>query len=144
MWTVPLPNGTDVGVTGEGYEYNSTHGWNKKFNAVARAAATASPDNKRSVRLATAVALPANTRSGNVLTANANGSINGTGIDDKTDIALSQRVLVKDEATGANNGLFYVSQLGDGSNPWKLTRSTDADTSAELSTATAAVFSATT
>jgi len=87
---------------------------------------------KDPVRVATTAALPANSRAGDVLTASANGSINGTGIDGVTTLALNDRVLVKNEATQANNGIFYLSQVGDGSNPWKLTRTTDVDTAAEI------------
>lgn len=87
---------------------------------------------KEACRVATAAALPANTRTGNVLTASANGSINNTGIDGLTDLALNQRVLVKDEGNGAHNGIYYISQLGDASNPWTLTRALDADVDAEV------------
>lgn len=89
-------------------------------------------DFKESVRVATAAALPANTRTGNVLTATANGSLNGTGIDGVTNLAVNDRVLVKDEVTGANNGFYYVSDLGSAGTPWTLTRSTDADSDAEV------------
>jgi hypothetical protein len=83
-------------------------------------------------RVATAAPLPANTRSSDVLTANANGSLNSAGIDGITDLEVNERVLVKNEATAANRGIYYVSALGDGSNPWTLTRDTDADTAAEV------------
>jgi hypothetical protein len=89
-------------------------------------------DVKQSCRLATAAALPANTRTGNILTASVSGSINVVGIDGKTDIALNQRVLVKNEGTGANNGLYFVSDVGSPTTPWTLTRTTDADTSAKV------------
>ena len=48
--------------------------------------------------------------------------------------ALNDRVLVNDDgtATGADRGLYYVSALGDVSNPWTLTRTTDADSDAEV------------
>jgi len=89
-------------------------------------------DVKDSVRVATAAALPANTRAGNILTASANGALNGTGIDSVVTLALNDRVLVKDEATGANNGIYFISDLGSAGTPWTLTRATDADTSAEV------------
>lgn len=89
-------------------------------------------DFKDSARVATAAALPANTRTGDVLTASANGSINVAGIDGIVDLALNQRVLVKNEVTGANNGLYYVSAVGSAGAPWTLTRTTDADASAEV------------
>lgn len=86
-------------------------------------------DLKASVRAATTAPLAANTRTGNVLTANANGAL---ATIDGVALTLNDRVLVKDEATGANNGIYYVSALGDGSNPWTLTRTTDADENAEV------------
>ena len=90
-------------------------------------------DFKNSVRLATNAALPANTRSGNVLTASANGALSTTGVDGvTTGFAVNDRILVKDEATGANNGIYRLSALGDGTNPWTLTRTTDADDSTEV------------
>lgn len=89
---------------------------------------------KDPVRVATAAALPTNTNTSGVLTASANGSINATGIDGVTSLALNDRVLVKDEATASKNGIFYVSAVGDGSNPWTLTRTTDANDAGELTT----------
>lgn len=86
-------------------------------------------DPKQSVRVATTAALPANTRTGNVLTASANGALPA---QDGVSLALNDRLLVKDEATGANNGLFYVSDLGSAGTPWTLTRTTDADASSEV------------
>jgi len=85
-------------------------------------------DLKDSVRLATAAALPANTRTANVLTASANGALTVDGVA----ASLDDRVLVKDEATSANNGLYFVTAIGDATNPWTLTRATDADASAEV------------
>src|SRR3990172_657946 len=85
-------------------------------------------DLKDSVRLATAAALPANTRTGNVLTASANGALTV----DSVAVALNDRILVKDEAAGANNGLYYITATGDAGNPYTLTRTTDADASSEV------------
>ena len=85
-------------------------------------------DAKDSVRLATAAALPANTRTGNVLTASANGALTVDGVAANN----GDRVLVKNEATGANDGIFDVTDKGSGSTPWILTRSADSDTSAEV------------
>ena len=89
-------------------------------------------DFKASVRVATAAALPANTRSGNVLTADANGNINSPGIDGISDLQVNDRVLVQDEATGAKNGIYYVSATGGAGSPWTLTRAADADSDAEV------------
>jgi hypothetical protein len=85
-------------------------------------------DVKDSARVATAAALPSNSRTGNALTASANGALTVDGVT----VAVADRVLVKNEATGANNGLYAVTATGDGSNPFVLTRSSDADISAEV------------
>lgn len=97
-------------------------------------------DWKNSARLATAAALPAYTPAGagvgKTLTANANGALTVDGVG----VALNDRVLVKNEgASHADHGLYAVTQVGDGSNPWILTRATDADQNAEV-TAGLAVF----
>ncbi len=86
---------------------------------------------KESVRVATTAALPANTRTVNVLLADVNGALPS---QDGVSLSLNDRILVKDEALGENNGYYYVTDLGDGSNPWELTRTTDMDTSGEVST----------
>lgn len=88
-------------------------------------------DYKESVRAATAAALPAYTRSGNVITASANGAL--AAVDGITLVA-DDRLLVKDGAAGADNGIYAVTTVGDGSNPYVLTRTTDADASAEVTT----------
>lgn len=89
-------------------------------------------DYKDSVRVATAAALPANTRSGGTLTANANGALNDTGIDGVTDLALNERVLVKNESSSLKNGIYIVSNLGSAGSPWVLDRAGDADEDAEV------------
>lgn len=82
---------------------------------------------------ATTAALPANTYNngtggvGATITANANGAliIDGHTFVSPTD--LNKRVLIKNEGTTANNGVYTVTQVGDGSNPFILTRATDFD-----------------
>lgn len=92
-------------------------------------AAAIGADWKPSVRVATAAALPAYTRVGNVLTGNANGAL--AAVDGVT-LVVGNRLLVKNGAAGADNGIYVVTTVGDGSNPFVLTRATDADTSAEV------------
>jgi hypothetical protein len=83
----------------------------------------------QSVRLATAAALPANTYNngtsgvGATLTANANGALTVDGVA----AVAGNRILVKNEAAGANNGVYTVTQVGSGSTPYILTRATDFD-----------------
>lgn len=81
------------------------------------------------VDLATTAALPANTYNngtggvGATLTANANGALSV----DSTAVVLGNRILVKNEVTGANNGVYTVTQAGSAGTPYILTRATDFD-----------------
>lgn len=83
----------------------------------------------------TVSALPANTYNngtggiGATLTANSNGALTVDGVSP----SLNDRVLVKNESTQANNGIYYLSQVGDGSHPYILTRTSDMDTNAQIS-----------
>ena len=82
------------------------------------------------VALATTAALPANTYNngtsgvGATLTANANGALSV----DSTLTVVAERILVKNEAAGANNGVYVVTQVGTAGTPYILTRATDFDT----------------
>ena len=84
---------------------------------------------KTDARAGTVSPLPANTRVGNVLTADANGIL--PAIDGIT-LVVADRVLVKDEAITANRGIYSVTSVGSAITPWILTRSTDSDTSPEV------------
>ncbi len=83
---------------------------------------------KRPARLQTPVVLPANTRTGNVLTATANGAL--PTIDGVAPV-VNDRILVWRELTGANNGIYTVTNLGSVGTKWILTRATDADVAGE-------------
>jgi len=82
------------------------------------------------VDLATTAALPANTYNngtsgvGATLTANANGALSV----DSTLTVVGNRILVKNEVTQANNGVYTVTQVGSAGTPYILTRATDFDT----------------
>ena len=81
------------------------------------------------VNLATTAALPANTYNngtsgvGATLTGNANGALSV----DSTLTIVAERILVKNEAAGANNGVYTVTQVGSAGTPYILTRATDFD-----------------
>jgi hypothetical protein len=62
---------------------------------------------------------------GATLTANANGAL----IVDSITQNVGERVLVKNQTAGLQNGIYSVTATGDISNPWVLTRATDADNS---------------
>lgn len=93
-------------------------------------------------RAKTGAALASNTYAngtsgvGATLTATANGAL--AAVDGVTLVA-NDRLLVDQEVTGANNGIYVVTQVGDASHPYILTRATDADKAAELVNATAKV-----
>jgi len=82
------------------------------------------------VNLATTTALPANTYNngtsgvGATLTATANGALSV----DSTLTIVAERILVKNEVTQANNGVYVVTQIGSAGTPYILTRATDFDT----------------
>ena len=84
----------------------------------------------QSCRLATTTALAANTYNngasgvGATLTANANGALSVDGVL----VAATNRILVKNEATQSNNGVYTVTQTGSAGAPYILTRASDFDT----------------
>jgi hypothetical protein len=85
-------------------------------------------DWQESCRLATTANLVA-TRIGSVLTADANGAI---GNIDGVAVAVGDRVLVKNQAAPADNGIYVWNDLGSGSTPYVLTRDTLADETGEI------------
>lgn len=97
---------------------------------------------KNPVRVATTAALPACTYSngtsgvGATLTGNSNGALSA---QNGVTLTVGQSVLVKTQATAANNGIYTLTQVGDGSHPFILTRRADADTAAEVQGAVVAV-----
>lgn len=86
-------------------------------------------------RLGTAAVLPnsptyANGASGvgATLTAGSNVALTVDG----TAVVLADRILVKNQASSVQNGVYAVTVVGDGSTAWVLTRATDFDTSGEM------------
>ena len=81
--------------------------------------------------LATTAALPTVTYSngtagvGATLTASANGALTV----DSVVVTVGNRILVKDQASALQNGVYTVTTVGDGSTPFLLTRATDMNTS---------------
>jgi hypothetical protein len=51
---------------------------------------------------------------------------------DGTTPALNARILVKDQTTASQNGIYTLTTVGSGSTNWVLTRATDFDTSTEI------------
>ena len=63
---------------------------------------------------------------GKTLTTNVNGGL----VVDGVTLSLNDRVLVKNQASAIDNGVYTVTTVGDVSNPTVLTRATDFDGSA--------------
>ena len=87
-------------------------------------------DVKKSVRVATTAALAAVTynNGAGTLTANANGAL----IIDGVTVSVDDRVLVKNQASAFQNGIYKVTATGSGAATFVLTRTPDADTAGEL------------
>lgn len=94
-------------------------------------------DPKPGARVATAAALAACTYAngtsgvGATLTGNANGALTVDGYA----VAADDVVLVKNQASGLENGLYTVTQAGSGGAPFILTRHASMDTTAEFQAA---------
>jgi hypothetical protein len=97
---------------------------------------------KDPVRAKTTAALAANTYAngasgvGATLTGNVNGAL---AAQDGVTLAAGERLLVANEVTGSHNGLYTLTQVGDGTHPYILTRAVDADIAGELVNATVMV-----
>jgi len=90
--------------------------------------------DRAEVAYATTAALPANSYSngssgvGATLTATGNGALSIDGVA----VSAGQRVLVKNEAAAANNGIYVVTNAGSGTAAYVLTRATDMDAANEF------------
>ena len=90
-------------------------------------------DIKDSVRVASQSNLSTSYNNGTsgvgaTLTADGNGAITVNSIA----LTSGDRVLVKAQTDASENGIYSVTTVGDVSNPYVLTRATDADSSAEV------------
>lgn len=87
-------------------------------------------DIHTAAHLATAAALPTNTYSGGgkTLTATGNAALTVDGVA----VTNGDRILVKNEVTAKNNGIYVVTQAGSGGTPYILTRAADFDSTSEV------------
>lgn len=90
-------------------------------------------DIKDSCRVATEAAISGTYNNGTsgvgaTLTYGSNGAISVDGVT----LIANNRVLVKDQSDATQNGIYFVSTVGDGSNAAVLTRALDADSSADV------------
>ena len=127
------PNGSGTVTVPSGYEDRVGFTDNSLANKAYVDQVAQGLDVKDSVRVATTGNLSATYSNGTdgvgaTLTAGSNGAIS----IDSVSLSLNDRVLVKDQSTAAQNGIYYVSTVGDGSTAYVLTRATDADQPSEL------------
>lgn len=128
------PNGTGVINVPSGYKNRAGFDTNSLATKEYVDAVQQALDIKESVRVATAAALSAVTYSNGssginaTLTANANGVLTVDGVT----VLLNDRILVKDQASGLQNGIYKVTTLGSGSVAFVLTRTEDANIAAKI------------
>lgn len=86
---------------------------------------------KSPVRVATTTVLPACTYNNTTgkLTANANGAL---AQQDQVTLIAGDDILVKNQASALQNGIYTVTQIGSGGTPFILTRRSDANSSAKM------------
>jgi len=97
-------------------------------------------DVKQSVRISTTANLTATasgTGAGKTLT---NSGTQAVFAVDGVTAVQGDRVLVKNQTTGANNGVYTVTTVGTVSTNWVLTRATDADNSSPSTEVTSGMF----
>lgn len=98
-------------------------------------AAISGLNTRASVVAATTGALPSNTYAngasgvGATLTGNANGAL---AAQDGVTLTVNQSLLVMNEATGSHNGIYTLTQVGDSTHPYILTRRADSDQASEI------------
>ena len=86
-------------------------------------------DVKESCSVATTANLSATYNNGaGTLTAGSNGALSVDGVT----VSVNDRILVKDQSSAVQNGIYKVTATGGGSAAFVLTRSPDADTASEL------------
>lgn len=101
---------------------------------------------KEPVRAATTTTLPSNTYSngtsgvGATLTGNSNGAL---AAQDGVTLVAGDALLVKNQASQFQNGIYTVTQVGSVSTPYILTRRADADSATDLLGATVTVMEGT-
>ncbi len=89
-------------------------------------------DVKASVRIATIAVLPANTPAGTGVGKTLTASSVGVLTIDSVATVLADRILVKDQAAGDDNGIYEVTTEGTAGVAFILTRATDADQDEEV------------
>ena len=124
------PNGSGTVTVPSGYKDRAGFGATSLVSKEYVDAIKQALDVKESVTVATTANLSAtyNNVGGTLTNSGSNAALQLDGIT----VSSADRVLVKDQSTAAENGIYVVTTVGDGSTAWVLTRAEDANLSAEM------------
>ena len=129
------PHGTGTITVPAGYEDRAVYTTNSLANKAYVDQVAQGLDAKPSARAATTTNLTATYSNG---TAGVGATLTNSGTQaafavDGVTPSVNDRILVKDQTAGAQNGIYVLSTAGDVSSNWVLTRATPEDQPAELS-----------
>ena len=129
------PHGTGTIVVPSGYEDRAGFTDNSLANKMYVDQVAQGLDTKPSCKLATTANLTATYSNGS---AGVGATLTNSGTQavlvlDSTAANLNDRILVKDQTTRTQNGIYVVTNVGGASSNWVLTRATPEDQPAELS-----------
>jgi len=124
------PNGTGVVKVPSGYKDRANFDADTLVPKAYVDAVQQGLDVKESVRVATTADLNGTyaNGAGTLTNAGANAALSIDGVA----LNANDRVLIKDQSSAVSNGIYEVTTVGDGSTPWVLTRTNDADTAEDL------------
>ena len=125
------PHGTGTVTVPSGYQGRSGFTSDSLTNKAYVDSVANGLDVKASVRVATTANLGATYSNSAPSTLTNSGAQAAIAIDGVTLVA-NDRVLVKNQTAGAQNGFYKVTTVGSGSANWVLTRTPDADAASEL------------
>ena len=126
---VLAPNGTGSVTVPSGYSARAGFGSDSLVNKSYVDSVANGLDVKASVRVATTANLAGTYNNGaGTITAGSNGAISVDGVT----LVVNDRVLVKDQTTGTQNGFYKVTATGGAGAAFVLTRTPDADAASEL------------
>ena len=128
------PHGTGTVVVPSGYEDRSGFGDTSLANKAYVDQVAQGLYTKPSCKLATTGNLTATYSNG---TAGVGATLTNSGsqaalVIDSTAANLNDRILVKDQTTASENGIYVVTNIGSNSTNWVLTRATPEDQPSEL------------
>ncbi len=126
---VLAPNGSGSVTVPSGYTARAGFGSDSLVNKSYVDSVANGLDVKASVRVATTANLAGTYDNGaGTITAGSNGAISVDGVT----LVVNDRVLVKDQTTGTQNGFYKVTATGGAGAAFVLTRTPDADAASEL------------